>query len=337
MCCLSAIGAACAAVTLASRLVGFTGQSNIIVWDEVTKTEHFIRNAKFASNAKDLGFIAPTPSLPKLEEVDAKAFETLKSAIHDFEERMKEVPRGCAKNEPVKGLEILQAVNVAGYRAVTLRASDSSQLISWMKANHYVTTPSIKEWIEFYVKRSWLFTAFSVDSKSGRGETGLVKMSFKTDRPFNPYYIPVDNFPDAASKPSGLILYFVATGRFSPEPGAPDGLREHGAVAVEGNYVKDLATQLKLPSLPPNTTITTFIDEEFPRSSLKQDVFFDQSGPQPTIPFNPLTACCGTCSGFILLGIWYAVHRIRRARREEAAASEIFYDELTSALQESHK
>jgi hypothetical protein len=83
----AAIGIACCGLTFAYKNVKFAGQRNIIVWDDATKTEHFIRHAKFSSDAKDLGFIAPTPTVPKLEEVDEKAFRSLAGAVDSFRGR----------------------------------------------------------------------------------------------------------------------------------------------------------------------------------------------------------------------------------------------------------
>jgi hypothetical protein len=196
------LAVACGAVTFALEAAFFAGQTNIIVWDEATKTEHFVRNAKFTSTAGDLGFLAPSPSLPTLVEVDEVAFETLASAVAEFERKVKEskLTIGCsgAATEDAAGVgsvEELQTIHVAGYVATTLKASDPAALSIWMKKNGYASTPQIQKWSDFYIKKGWLLTAFKVNSELGSGETGTVMMSFTTDRPFNPYYVPKENFP----------------------------------------------------------------------------------------------------------------------------------------------
>lgn len=74
---------ACGVAPPRDVVVEVASESAIIVWDEQTKTEHFIRRATFTAHApgstpvKDFGFLVPTPSAPALEEVDDSAFTEL--------------------------------------------------------------------------------------------------------------------------------------------------------------------------------------------------------------------------------------------------------------------
>src|SRR5262245_26805369 len=49
-------------------------QTVIIIWDAVTKTQHFIRRASFKSESDDFGFIIPSPDQPTLSESGNDAF-----------------------------------------------------------------------------------------------------------------------------------------------------------------------------------------------------------------------------------------------------------------------
>ena len=49
-------------------------QTVILIWDAATKTEHFIRQASFKSEAEDFGFLVPSPSRPELDESGNEAF-----------------------------------------------------------------------------------------------------------------------------------------------------------------------------------------------------------------------------------------------------------------------
>jgi len=49
-------------------------QTVVMIWDASTKTQHFIRQASFKSEADDFGFLVPTPSQPELEESGNEAF-----------------------------------------------------------------------------------------------------------------------------------------------------------------------------------------------------------------------------------------------------------------------
>src|SRR5579864_7160932 len=101
---------ACCSVAPRGKPVAFGDQTNIIIWDAANQTEHFIREAKFRSDAPDFGFIAPTPSKPELSEASSEAFdslEKLKPADEHF---------GCAKSDEAaagamgKALEVIQQV-----------------------------------------------------------------------------------------------------------------------------------------------------------------------------------------------------------------------------------
>src|SRR5881296_2056014 len=65
-------------------------QTVVIIWDAATKTQHFIRQASFKSEADDFGFLVPTPSQPELEESGNETFPFL---LKLTEPEKKKVPR----------------------------------------------------------------------------------------------------------------------------------------------------------------------------------------------------------------------------------------------------
>ena len=72
---------ACATAPPAGAVVSVAEESAVIVWDEATKTEHFVRRATFRSAAKDFGFLVPTPSKPELAEASDDSFTRLEDVI----------------------------------------------------------------------------------------------------------------------------------------------------------------------------------------------------------------------------------------------------------------
>src|SRR5216684_225044 len=50
-------------------------QTVIIIWDAAARTQHFIRQASFKSEADDFGFLVPSPSQPELDESGNEAFD----------------------------------------------------------------------------------------------------------------------------------------------------------------------------------------------------------------------------------------------------------------------
>ena len=67
----------CATVRPLNSDVEITDEAALIVWDSANQTEHFIRNANFETDAKDFGFLVPTPSVPSLHESGGRVLSEL--------------------------------------------------------------------------------------------------------------------------------------------------------------------------------------------------------------------------------------------------------------------
>src|SRR5262249_59059096 len=85
------LGRACAPVPRPGQFVRIAEESAVIVWDEKTRTEHFIRRATFDTDAPDFGFLVPTPSEPALAEVSDSRFDELEYYIRPKEVEQTEI------------------------------------------------------------------------------------------------------------------------------------------------------------------------------------------------------------------------------------------------------
>lgn len=270
-----AYASACAGVAPSGQPVTFGDQSNIIVWNPETRTEHFVRNAYFDSKAKDFGFIAATPSVPELSEASTKAFDHLRHL-----KPMGPVPScsaGDADNVPAAtngAVEVLQQVDVGKYSATTVRSEKADNMTKYLKSNGYVSSPDTDEWVRFYTGKKWVFTAFKVrEGAEGKSETGVVRMSFKTDEPFNPYYVPNSNTGTGEPK---LKLWFVSDGTYSATVGHDKGWipaswnNEIGPASL-GELANDL--NLKSTDFPIKPTVTYFEKVNW-MDGTKDDLYF---------------------------------------------------------------
>lgn len=254
--------------------VVFTGQTNIVVWDEAHGTEHFIRDARFATKGSSLGFIAPTPTRPHLSDVDRDAFSLLYG--------LNPLPR-TATSETRSGdasprVNVVEVKDLAGYRATVLKATDASALARWLKTNGYDSPSWLAGWVKPYVRRSWYLTAFKVRAK-GTAATGPVRLSFKTDRPFNPYSVPAAN-----SGRASLQLLYVSAGNETPMIGGKRPWLDPSWQAPIPNATRHrLARALRLPadSVPKNAKVSMYSDEIFSRPN-QEDLYFVASKPKPT-------------------------------------------------------
>jgi len=224
---LGAASLACASAPHEGELVQIAEESAIILWDTATKTQHFIRSAAFRTEAKDFGFLVPTPSIPELAEADEAAFQYLDFITEPPEPRPAAV--AAAKSEPPKAAEptvvVVATAKVAGMDAAVLAANDAGALDRWLKAHGYASSPPLMAWAKVYIDRNWYITAFKISAGSvqaRRLEAGAVRMSFKTEQPFFPYREPQQ--PAKATLPPTarlLKVYFIGDGRY-------DGVLETG-------------------------------------------------------------------------------------------------------------
>jgi len=300
---------------VATGPVRFVGQRNLVVWDAATKTEHFIRDARFATEAADLGFIAPTPSRPRLVAVSKEAFKVLDDAAARQERQWaKEAKSMTAGGIGTASIRVLETQDVAGYRATILRASDAGELERWLKANGYPVAKSTRAWAAPYVRKGWTFTAFKVIGK-GTARTGPVRMTFKTDRPFNPYRVPKEN---AGKGGDGLELNFIALDEYRPTVGPRTNWKAYGnPVPLESHDLTRLQTALKLTAveMPRASHFVRYRDPEFPRAGT-DDLFFQATGrggttakaahPRGFSPVGP-TVAAAVVGGLLIV-------RIRRRR-----------------------
>ncbi len=219
----------CAVAVPGRADVEITDETALIIWDSETQTEHFIRNANFVTDAKEFGFIVPTPTRPTLHESGGRVLSNLmKLTAPRIEYREKKEPafrlfapgtgfdllfpvlpyRGegaMAPNSDVTGaVQVIEELSVAGYDAAILKASDPDSLLEWLREHNYASRPELEAWVRVYTEQDWFLTAFRISAatddqaaQTGQaGQTGQavarpVRITFQTDRPFYPYREPV--------------------------------------------------------------------------------------------------------------------------------------------------
>ena len=96
-------------------------------------------------------------------------------------------------------------------------------------------------------------------------------MSFRTDRPFNPYSVPAAN-----TGRSPLRLYYLSAGSEEPrEGGTKPWLKPKWRASLPSSMRATLAKSLHLAriQIPDRMTVTTYVDEAFSRPG-REDLFF---------------------------------------------------------------
>lgn len=283
---------ACSGVGPPGRPVVFGDQTNIVIWDEAHHMEHFIRNANFKSGADNFGFIAPTPGKPELHEASTKAFYTLAALAPIYPTARGGFGGGGFGGGALKNAEVrvIQEADVSGFHATTLWSKSAQAINDWMNQHGYVSTPEVEKWAERYCARGWYLTAFKVVDKAKlAASTGTVRMSFNTDHPFNPFYVPASNIPNRGK--GTLRVYFVSVGDYDATIGYRDvwQVPQWTAPIPEASSAL-LAKQVKIPAeaIPDNCQVETFVDPDFPRPAA-DDIYFSKKKAVPA-PSAPVAA-----------------------------------------------
>jgi hypothetical protein len=191
-------------------------------------------------------------------------------------------------------VQVLEHVQVGPFDATVLKASDTQALQDWLAKHNYDARPPVMQWLDPYVKKGWVITAFQIAKKEGqdpRVTPQAVRMSFTTDRPFFPYSEPKD--PDAGKGPGGkrlLRVFLLANERM--EGALEEQAAWPGTTAWAGRLGDDRRQELaeKLaPGVgrPEGAWLTVFDDASSPRPG-STDLFFAPSADQSEVRRPPI-------------------------------------------------
>jgi hypothetical protein len=290
-----ALQACCPAGRLGQPVVN-ADQSVITIWDAAQQTQHFIRQASFASRDQDVGFVIPTPTVPDLEESGNDAFPVL-ARLTAPEVRRVSRPRGgcgCAslpdsKSNLATDVAVLLEKRVAGFDAQVIEANSAAALVDWLNDHGFALTPEVEEWARPYIEQQWKFTALQVardaDASGDRLNAAALRLSFKTERPLFPYREPD---PKSAAKSLAvrdrlLRIYFLADARFR---GRLDDDQSWSGQAVWSDRISrdhraEILSKLGLPlSTGPSEFWLTEFEDHWKYESAPSDVTFSRDPVQ---------------------------------------------------------
>jgi hypothetical protein len=338
---------ACCPAPPSGKPVVNADQTVIIVWDAANKTEHFIRQASFKSEADDFGFLVPSPSEPELAESGNDAFPYLATVTAPEVQKVSRpspgVSCGCGaqlapqagRALPMADVNVLQEKVVAGFHAVVLETKSADDLVAWLKDHGYAYSPEVAAWAKPYVEQGWKITALKVAKDKDATEaksvaTAALRMSFKTDRPLFPYREPDPKESASAlnAKHRLLRIFLLADARYQGE--LTKETPWTGAVAwanqLKAEERKNLLEKLNLQQTtgPADCWLTEF-EDDWPYRAAPGDVYFSRADDQSSVKRPPIIQYVSThfptdVAGFALaaaLVVPPLMRRFGRAKRKK--------------------
>jgi hypothetical protein len=286
-------GLGCCAVAGSGSHVVNADQTVIMLWDEARQTQHFIRKADFKTDAKDVGFLVPSPSRPQLDESGNAAFVKLTQITAPPVRRGGGFPIGCSVAPPApaneKRVQVIEEKRVAGFDATVLTAQSGDDLVAWLKEHGYAYSPAVAEWAKPYLGGDWHFTALKI-AKDATATTqadlkaAALRISFRTTRPLFPYREPESVASRGALKaPDRLLrMYFIADARFRGE--IEGGKKWSGETVWSSDITAHrvaLLRELDLPAdIGPAKWWLTEFEDRWPYAKAAGDVYFSRDAEQ---------------------------------------------------------
>jgi hypothetical protein len=280
-------------------------QTVILIWDPVTKTEHFIRKATFKSDAKDFGFLIPTPTAPESAEAGEAAFPflaRLTEPVINYVKRGADSGCGCSKSKSVVkasslSVRVVEEKTVAGFRLAVLEAKTASSLVGWLKDHGYPFSPEVEAWARPYIDAGWMVTALKVAPEGERQDkvsAASLRLSFKTERPLFPYREPESTAAANAlgAKERLLRIFFITDSRYQGELTKDQPWT--GKTAWSGKLTaqdrKTLLGHLNLPETtgPQEFWLTEF-EDHWPYRVAPADLYFARASDQSPLRRPPVT------------------------------------------------
>lgn len=289
---------ACCAVSPDEEAASILSQQNVIIWDSKTKTEHFIRQASFATRAKDFGFIVPTPSVPQVTEANRQILYQLQQLDPKIQmEQYENTRRGydsaaAAATAESKDVEVLQVKDAGPYTITTLKASNAASLEAWFKQNKYTVPADIQEWLNAYLKKGWFFSAFKFKADRVDSMEKLPCLSFKTEKPFAPYRVPKSN----RKKTESLEIYFISDQPYGGFVSDKNQSVDQWSARVRDHFHWMSNEHLDKKVQIPKGSVATFLRADFPTAApddmvfkpIDRDVFEKPGESNPVIWIAPV-------------------------------------------------
>ena len=289
------VSVACDAIGKDGKPVSVSTESAIIIWDDKTHTERFIRSADFQTKAREIGFLVPTPSIPKLMEANSEEFVQLLQVVESHRRATEAATAGVVAAK-ADDSSVVSQQTVGGFEETVLSTAHPQSIDSWLSRHGFPKTKETTEWLKPYIRKNWFITAYRFKGNGSSADLRPVCMTFHSEMPFYPYREPASKSTQEGGRTLRVFL-LSNEGQEAVTNGQPwvattewTGMLSDSDLRILGPVVANLGL-LKTPSL------TSFLDDSSPR--LGTDEVYFRPLPPPI-----LTSATFRWSGIFILSFW---------------------------------
>ncbi len=228
-------------------------QKAVIVYDDNMET--LILSVGFSGDAKDFGWVIPTPSRPEVTKSSDELFKSLKdlTGYQDAVYPTEGLGLGAPEAMEKEAVTVLETKKIDIYDIAILDASDSGALAKWLNDNGYQYPEDEAYVLEDYINNQWFFTAVKVSSdfadtvavqRLGDGHATPLQLTFQSDKIIYPLKISSVQVEKAKEKSKDDVL---------------ESEQDMYAIEEDRAYLKDEYVSLYYPVYDQNIGITLYV------------------------------------------------------------------------------
>ena len=208
-----------------------TDQKAVIFYENGLET--LILSASFRGDAKDFGWVIPTPSRPEVSKSSDELFTALDELTRVEEDYLRPLSFDEAYQVGLKSANvyIVETKKIEYYDITVLTADNPDALADWLDENNYQFPTGASYILDSYVDNGWYFTAIKIDTEaisSGvsqqlrQGHMIPLQLKFSTDKIVYPLKISSLMQDKRYSTAEHSVDYDEDEGIYRPEPILPD-------------------------------------------------------------------------------------------------------------------
>lgn len=139
-------------------------QKAVIVYDQGVET--MILSVEFSGDAKQFGWVIPTPKRPEVSKSSDELFKSLEDLTgKNYDVMPMSKPMGLGGVEEKAAVTVLETKKIDIYDIAILEATDSKALAKWLSDNGFQYPTNEAYILDDYVNKNWYFTAVKVQSE----------------------------------------------------------------------------------------------------------------------------------------------------------------------------